>query len=54
MITSQQNDANLSEKRVKKYESQVTQLYNQISQLEQQLESATDENTKAQINNQID
>lgn len=54
MITSQQNDANLSEKKVEKYESQVTQLYNQISQLEQQLETTTDEDTKAQVNNQID
>lgn len=54
MITAQQNDANLSEKRIEKYESHVTQLYNQISDLEQQLEATTDENAKTQINNQID
>lgn len=53
MITSQQNDANLSEKRVEKYESQVTKLYSQISDLENQLESTTDENAKTPIKEQI-
>lgn len=54
MITSQQNDASLSEKRVEKYETQVTELYNQISELEQQQETTTDENTKKEISTKIE
>lgn len=54
MITSQQNDANLSEKKIEEYEEQTTELYNQISNLEQQLEATTDENTKSGIKEQID
>lgn len=53
MITSQQNDADLSEKMVEKYEAQTTELYNQISELEQQLETTTDENTKISIKDRI-
>ena len=54
MITSQQNDANLSEKKVEEYEEQTTELYNQISNLEQQLEATTDESEKNTIKEQID
>lgn len=53
MITSQQNDANLSDRKIEKYEAQTTQLYNQISELEQQLESTTDENTRVSIKDRI-
>lgn len=53
MITSQQNDANVSEKNIERYEAQATQLYNQISELEQQLETTTDENTKTSIKDRI-
>jgi ppGpp synthetase/RelA/SpoT-type nucleotidyltranferase len=53
MITSQQNDANLSDRKIEKYEKQTTQLYNEKSNLEQQLETTTDENAKNEINNRI-
>ena len=53
MITSQQNDANLSERKVEEYETQTTELYNQISELESQLNTTTDESTKTVIKEQI-
>lgn len=53
MITSQQNDANLSDMQIEKYEEQTSELYNQISELEKQLEATTDENTKTSIKDRI-
>ena len=50
MITSQQNDANLSEKKVKEYEEQTTKLYEEKSMLEQRLKQADNDEVRAKIN----
>lgn len=50
MITSQQNDANLSEKKVKGYEEQTTKLYEERSMLEQRLKQADNDEVRAKIN----
>lgn len=54
MITSQQNDANLSEKKVKEYEEQTTKLYEERSMLEQRLKQADNDEVRAKINGMIE
>lgn len=53
MITSQQNDIDLSEKKIERYETQVTKLYNEKSNLEEQEKTTTDETTKTNIKERI-
>ena len=54
MITSQQNDAKLSDKKVKEYEAATTQLYEERSNLEQRLKQADNNEVKAKINGWIE
>ena len=54
IVAAQIQDANMDNKLVEKYESQVTQLYNQIEELNKELENTTDETRKAEITKQID
>ena len=54
MITSQQNDANLSEKQISKYEEQTTKLYEERSMLEQRLNQADNDEVRDKINGMIE
>lgn len=54
MITSQQNDANLSDKKVKEYEALTTKLYEERANLEQRLKQADNDEVRAKINGWIE
>ena len=53
MITSQQNDANLSEKKIEEYEEQTTELYNQLSALEEEAKTTQDTERISQIDKEM-
>ena len=53
MITSQQNDANLSEKKIEEYEEQTTGLYNQLSSLEEEAKTTKDPERISQIDKEM-
>lgn len=54
IVAAQVEDMQMSEDKVNKYEAETTELYNAIEDLTNQLETATDEKQKEQIQNQID
>lgn len=54
IVAAEIQDANMSEKRVNKYETQTTELYNRIDELNKELETTTNENRKLEINRQIE
>ena len=54
IVAAQIHDANMDNKLVERYEAQTTALYNEIENLNKELETTTDETRKAEINKQID
>ena len=54
IVAAQIHDANMDNKLVERYEAQATALYNEIENLNKELETTTDETRKAEINKQID
>lgn len=54
IVAAEVEDANMSEDRVAKYEAETTELYNRIDELEQKLNTTTNEEEKQEINRQIE
>lgn len=54
IVAAEIQDAQMDEDLLNKYEAQTTELYNQIEELNKQLETTTDENEKLEINRKIE
>lgn len=54
IVAAKIEDANMSESKVNKYETQTTELYNRIDELTEQLNNTTNEEEKHEINRQIE
>lgn len=54
IVAAKIEDANMSESKVNKYETQTTELYNRIDELTQQLNNTTNEEEKHEIKRQIE
>lgn len=54
IVAAEVEDANMSEDRVANYEAETTELYNRIDELEQKLNTTTNEEEKQEINRQIE